>query len=138
MLLTYIEYYPHYMGTLRTTAQIALEDFILLTEIEAANEGDDEPLDFYSDEALKNIKRNNKLGPYAFDSFISNDCEATGDPVKMRAHVRKILKHLSTKGYWAGQWEEGSFAIALPNKTKEAAAAIARIEAQIEEDEFDF
>lgn len=131
-MLTYIEHYPHYMGTRNTKAQIELQDFVLLVLL---GKEDEYEVDDGADEVLKNVKGS---GPYAFTALLTNDHIARGNKAKMAAHLRRILKSFEKNGFYAAQWEEGSHAISLEGFEKKAMSAVARIEAQLAEDEFDF
>jgi len=52
--------------------------------------------------------------------------------------TERVIKALKTKGFYASMWEEGSYAICIPEKKKEAIHAIAIIESKLIESGFDF
>lgn len=133
--IAYFEHYPHYMaGDLNTTAHIDQDIFILLMTI--AQDPDkqvDEWLDYEFDDTDELVI--NKDGGYALHLALFGDGGCNTDRIK---HSKKVLKALKRSGYWADQWEEGSHGFALPGFEKQCIAAIAKIEAQIQEDTFDF
>ena len=133
--LTYFEHYPHYMGTMDTKMSIDLDSMILASVVLGTKDEDDHE-NIYEDIS----DGHNGLGDgsaYALATAIRGDnwpITAAGQ----KKHLDRVLKALATKGYWADMWEEGSHALAMPGKEKQAIHALALIEAQIEEDAFDF
>jgi hypothetical protein len=137
-MITYLEHYPHYMGTMNTTAKITEENFALLLTLVADQSKEAKELFEYEFEGFEEFLASPrpKSGPYALEAAIED--HDTNAPDAAAKRVKQILRALSTKGYWAGYWEEGTHAFALPGFEKEAVSAIAKLEAQITEDTFIF
>jgi hypothetical protein len=137
-MITYFEHYPHYMGTINSTAKITDENFALLLTL-VADEGE-EARDLIENEFEENylefLLSRPQRGVYALAAALEDhDTSASGSCTK---RVKQILRAFATKGYWVGYWEEGTHAFALPGYEKEAINAIAKLEAKIAEDTFDF
>lgn len=135
MNLTYLEYYPHYLGTITREIEIPAEWVIDLFEgLKANNRDPDEEL---TGEMIEDVQDalEEKLGDplYAFGNIFYRDTYP--NPT---FNYKKVMGELNEKGYWAGEWEEGSHALALPGKRKDALNALARIEAELTEDNFEF
>lgn len=139
-LITYLEHYPHYMGTMNSTATIAEEDLVLLATLVADDSEEAKEVlhemngEFDADgEGILNVKQGN---PCAFEILLKGDYGQT--PQRAANHWKQVWKALRTKGYWVGQWEEGSYGLAAPGYERKAIAAIAHLEAEIAEDTFDW
>lgn len=148
MKLIYLEHYPHYMGTRNTTVEIDEINLALMATLACdsfdAREDLLEELDFALcidacrevGSAFKVLKKDGKYGPFALTSFVTAD--HSDKDATVRRFWTTVLKALKTKGFWAGVWEEGSYAICRADKRKEGLNALARIEARIAEDTFDW
>lgn len=140
MKLIYLEHYPHYMGTRNTTVEIDEINLALMATLACdsfdAREDLLEELDALDGSAFKVLKKDGKYGPFALTSFVTAD--HSDKDATVRRFWTTVLKALKTKGFWAGVWEEGSYAICRADKRKEGLNALARIEARIAEDTFDW
>lgn len=140
MKLIYLEHYPHYMGTRNTTVEIDEINLALMATLACdsfdAREDLLEELGALDGSAFKVLKKDGKYGPFALTSFVTAD--HSDKDATVRRFWTTVLKALKTKGFWAGVWEEGSYAICRADKRKEGLNALARIEARIAEDTFDW
>jgi virulence-associated protein VapD len=71
---------------------------------------------------------------YAFNNVVVNNED---DTEKLQQSADKVLRSLARKGFFVGQWEEGSYYLALKGFEKLAAVAQARLEAKHLANEFD-
>ena len=115
--LYYYEHYPHYMGTKNSKFAVNISDV-------------DELHDLYLDQKKRELGDDEEPWYMIVSSW---DNYAFGEIIQEWPAVRKALE---TKGFWAGQWEEGSHAISM-DSMRDAANEVGKIEAQIKADEFD-
>lgn len=145
MNVTYFEYYPHYMGT--TTAKVQMDVMTFLFAQHAAVDSmraaetwredvkNKKAAEFDFDVLLENIEDNvSKKTLYAFSNLLTNDAYV---PNKVQAGANRVLADLVAKGFFVGQWEEGSYYVAIEGFEKKAATALAMLEAQHLADGFD-
>jgi hypothetical protein len=128
--ITYLLYYPHYMGTISQQVKFNLDEFLLVA---AAFKGEPEDEDYEYIDGLEERALNNPMNRpiYALtDIFYENFTDPCG------SNYRKLIKALATKGFWVHEWEEGTQAVALPGYEKDALAGMAKIEMQFREEEF--
>jgi len=137
-MLTYLELCQDRCGSKDTaTAQITELDFAMIVTLLSTEKSYDDALELIEndeDEDCAVLKSNGTL--FAFDSFITGEWQSR---VKDRAtYLKKVVKSLDKKGYFADMWEEGSYAICRDGFKKDAINAIARIEAQVDKDSWNF
>jgi hypothetical protein len=113
--LLYLEHYPHWCaGTSNSTTKINVEFLTLLSIVDDDLRSECTDLVDGTNYAMFDL-----FGEYGYK-------------------LEDILKSLKRNGFWVGEWEEGSFAICLPDFKSEAITAIALQEAQINAKDFDF
>jgi len=79
-----------------------------------------------------------KFGMMALTTFIMGDSvDATLKAVRSR-RWNKIWKALDTKGFYVEQWEEGTHGICLPSAKQKCVNEIARIESQLQQQDWSF
>lgn len=131
MKIKYFEYTAHWTGDQTAVATIDQDTLILLATLECDGSDEAEDImedidDCYAEKGIVDV-RAGKM--YAFPALLSGDYSKFAGK---RRHWNKVWKALDTNGWWAGQWEEGSYALALPGKENEAIAAIEQIEARVQ------
>lgn len=136
-MLTYLELWQDRGGLKNTTkAMIDETDFALFLTLAADIKDSDEFYDLIENDDGRPwllVKGDPNDRVFAFmDLFDCYDDKARAKAVKW------VLKELSTKGYCADMWEEGSHAIALPGYEKDAIRAIQAIEAEVDADSWGF
>jgi hypothetical protein len=135
-MLTYLELIDS-RGWVNTKSVPVKEDLLILLAAVASVDADgDEDADELYDllEEPELAKFEDKV--YAFGSFITGDHQ---DTAKARARYwKRVWKALDEKGFYADMWEEGSYAICRDGFKKQAVNAIARIEARVAADNWDF
>ena len=112
-IVYYFEHYPHYTGTLNVDLEIP---FGKLKELQSAIADDD------YDVIAEDIFDPEGKTVHALENIFDDNCSP--------------LEDLRKTGTWAGQWEEGSFALSVIS-LKEARSACALVETQLTEDEDD-
>lgn len=132
-MIVYFEHYPHYAaGTIDTKVEITDENFaLLLALVESDSEEGQDLVESEGNGTEDFFVTKPKRGPYAFEAAVFD----YGDGPQ---RVKEILRAFKSKGYWAGEWEEGSFAFALEGFEEDAINALARIEARVARNSFDF
>lgn len=136
-MITYLEHYPHYMGTMNTTVKFTDENFALLLALAGDNSEEAVELMDYEFEDLEEFFSRvgkDRRGPYALLAAIQDHDSPQKSASKKR--IKQILHDLSTRGYWVDCWEEGSHAFALKGYEEQAINAIARLESRIAQDSF--
>ena len=128
MKVTYLEYYPHYLGTI--TREVEFDVMDLLSALKAATYEDEEAGDIADalEESVSDQLNNGKRFLYALGSVLVD--------YNNGANYKKIVNALQKNGVWVGEWEEGTHALALEGKRSQAFQALAAIEAKYKEDEF--
>lgn len=147
MKIALISYYPHFMGTTSGTVQVDATLFCMMLTLAVDYDlvaERDELWDMMEFGLLKNRKCNRidrelhaKLlqeegcgwhgVPEAFEGFYNG--------ISPQRSVKKMMKSFEEKGFIAGEWEEGTFAVALPGYEQKAKKAMAKIESGFIEDD---
>jgi len=115
-MITYFEYYPHYMGTMTATVQFTEKQFDKMLELAKGaikehkdGDGDDRPAYQKLDDFVTAIEKDKKVTVYALTEALLNYFGSPRRPSSIKAAIKK-------KGVWAGEWEEGSHAFATTKK----------------------
>jgi hypothetical protein len=136
-MLTYLELIDS-RGCVNTkSVPVKEDDLLLLSAIASVDpDGDEDTEELYDllDEAdeLETIMDET----YAFNSFISGDHLDTANA--RSRYWKKVFKALDEKGFYASMWEEGSYAICRDGFKQKAVDAIARIEARVSAENWNF
>lgn len=143
MKIMYYEYYPHYRGTLKASIKIDEMMFAmmqtLIADVRDPNLDDDaaeEPFDELLD-ALETAHPNTTIFALS-DALVNGEWfgmkgsnQPTNEPParqRIDKVIKKINRALATKGFFAGEWEEGSFYFCVKGKEKAARSALLAIE----------
>ncbi len=136
MNILYLEHYPHYSGnTTNSTAEISEENLMVLSLF--AEDKEDLLSDLEIDEVEEEALDAGEIGCAFFD-LIKGGGYGEDKHLHAAKYWKRVWRALKTKGYWVDEWEEGSHGLALPEMKEEAVNAIARQEARISQDSFDW
>ncbi len=131
--VTYFEHYPHYMGTKNATltfTQKQFDNMLVLAKAAIKEDKNSDTDDAYIalEDYIKPFEEKAGDTAYALTDALLNYFNSPRRPAAINTALNK-------KGVWSGEWEEGSHAFS--NKgAKTARAAVAKIEAQMVEDDF--
>lgn len=110
--VTYFEHYPHYMGTSNSKATMRIEDLVLLSLLAR------DDMDIFQ-EFCDHLAAENDNSLYAIEDLFD------------MYSLRQITNALIKKGYFIGEWEEGSFFVAFKGNERKAKIELALHEARI-------
>lgn len=125
--VVYYEYYPHYMGTLTRRREMPASDLInIASYVLSGADDEDEMFDTIEefDDYVAELNGKEK-GTFAFSNALIDQYANEG--VKQ---AKAMMTALKTKGFWVGEWEEGTHYIALKEQETAAEAALRKIECE--------
>jgi hypothetical protein len=137
MKLTFFCHYPHRMGTIKTEHTFDESMLHLAMACVPVCDAADETVDLEMQEIiideieLSKVPGKGRRPMYAFDNMLDDDGSAY-TVAQLRNQRRKILNSLDSKGFFVGEWEEGSYVLYVQGKKRPAMAALWQHEGKIQ------